>query len=236
MALRLAEVEPRPYVYICTPTGDESRDMFAHWDRLEKLLGRPLLRITRNMKDGRRMTLDTLIADFGALPNNRQRWCTRMLKIEPTVAFVKANQPAIQYVGLRADEETREGIYSSEVQSDFPLRRWGWGLPEVKAYLADRGIKIPVRTDCLKCYDQRLFEWRNFYRNNPKRWAIAVEQEERTGATFRSPARDSYPAALKDLAKEFDRRPLRGDVKLLQGSLMAADCDAEETACRVCRL
>ena len=46
MALRLAEVEPREYVYICTPTGRELPEMEAHWSRLETLLGAPLLRVT----------------------------------------------------------------------------------------------------------------------------------------------------------------------------------------------
>lgn len=242
MALRLAEVEPRDYTYICTPTGNESADMLEHWARLGDILGKPVYGLVRILKDPKTMTdgpiltLDVLIEMFNALPNNRQRWCTRMLKIEPMVAFLKANQPAIQYVGLRADEELREGLYSSEIVSDYPFRRWGWGLREVWTYLDSKGVRIPERTDCLKCYDQRLFQWRNFRRNYPELWTTAENQEEKTGATFRSPSRDSYPAALKDLAKEFDRRPLRGDVKRLQGSLITADCDTEQTACRVCRL
>src|SRR5262249_17220936 len=54
-----------------------------------------------------------LIDRMNALPNWRQRWCTRILKIEPTIAYLKINAPCVQYVGLRADEETREGIYGS---------------------------------------------------------------------------------------------------------------------------
>src|SRR5262245_37676527 len=42
VALRLAEIEPREYVYLCTPTGDELPAMLAHWAQLEVLLGRPL--------------------------------------------------------------------------------------------------------------------------------------------------------------------------------------------------
>lgn len=235
MALRLAEVEPRDYVYVCTPTGDESDDMLEHWEYLERLLGAPLVRLTTTHKDGRTMTLDTLIDEFNALPNNRQRWCTRMLKIEPMIAFLKANQPARQYVGLRADEEERPGIYSSEIESDFPLRRWGWGLAEVVDYLRKRGIRIPTRTDCLKCYDQRLYEWRNYLHNYPFRWMIAEAQEEKTGATFRSPSRDSWPASLKELRARFKSGwALIGDRKRNQGQLIAADAEAEETACRVC--
>lgn len=137
LALRLAEVEPRlDPIYLCTPTGDELPEMLAHWTRLETLLGKPLTRITNG-------TLDSLIAEFGALPNWRQRWCTRRLKIEPCLAFLKARQPATLYVGLRADEEERQGIYSSDVATRFPLREWGWGLPEVRAYLKERGVTIP---------------------------------------------------------------------------------------------
>ena len=42
---RLAEVEPRRYEYICTPTGDELPDMLAHWGRLESILGQPIIRL-----------------------------------------------------------------------------------------------------------------------------------------------------------------------------------------------
>ena len=31
LALRLAEIEPREYIYVCTPTGNEPPEMFAHW-------------------------------------------------------------------------------------------------------------------------------------------------------------------------------------------------------------
>ena len=31
LALLLKEREPRPYVYVCTPTGDELPEMFEHW-------------------------------------------------------------------------------------------------------------------------------------------------------------------------------------------------------------
>ena len=46
MALRLAEVEPRDYEFICTPTGNELPQMLAHWAKLEVLLGKPLVRLS----------------------------------------------------------------------------------------------------------------------------------------------------------------------------------------------
>lgn len=219
LALRLAEVEPRDYVYLITPTGDELPEMVAHWERLERLLGKPLTRVTNG-------TLKGLIQEFGALPNHRQRWCTRMLKIQPTIAFLARHAPAINYVGLRADEEERRGIYG-DVPSRYPLREWGWGLTQVKDYLRERGVTIPERTDCARCYGQRLIEWKRLLTKHPAIYADAEVDEARTGHTFRSPQRDTWPAALKDLRAAFDSgRRVRGEQPDEDG----------ENACRVCSL
>lgn len=219
MALRLAEVEPRDYVYICTPTGRELPEMEAHWAILEGLLGKPLIRITNGGK-----TLTDFVQIYKALPNWRQRWCTRQLKIEPTIAWMMQNQPATMYVGLRADEETREGIYDDRIVSDFPLRRWGWGLKEVWSYLAERGIEIPKRTDCDCCYGQRLGEWKALWRDHPDRYEASAVEERDTGFTYRSPGRDTWPASLDDLGKEFaSGRKVRGENNAPQ-------------PCRVCRI
>ncbi len=219
LALRLRELNPDvDYTYFITPTGDELPDMVAHWERLEKLLGKPMVRVTNG-------TLDTLIDRFGALPNWRQRWCTRILKIEPCIAWMARQQPAVLYVGLRADEPKREGIYGS-VSCRFPLREWGWGIKEVRAYLAEMDVVIPRRTDCARCYDQQIGEWKKLWKNHPTIYADAEAQEVRVGATFRSPGRDTWPASLALLRVEFEKgRKVRGE-----------DKDAEEGACRVCSL
>jgi hypothetical protein len=225
MALRLAEIEPRDYIYICTPTGNEPDAMFEHWRRLEVLLQKPLLRLTAG-------TLEGGIDKYNALPSHHMRWCTRELKIEPTIAFFKDNMPALLYVGLRADEETREGIYGDTVQSDFPFRRWGWTEPDVWEYLNLRGVPIPYRTDCEWCYDQTLREWRKLWRDNRPSWNRAIAKEDQTQHTFRSPSRDTQPASLRELGAKFETGFIpRGDTD--QGSLF----DAPDTAkCRVCRL
>lgn len=202
MALRLAEVEPRDYIYICTPTGDEPPEMFAHWRKLGQMLGRRIQPVTY------RTGLDGLIREQGALPNWRQRWCTRVLKIEPYAAWLMKNSPAVSYVGLRSDEEEREGGDYADVphvKMDFPLRRWGWGLAEVMGYLDQRGVSIPKRTDCRKCFFQRLIEWFELWRDDPEAWFSAEAQEAATGYTFRSPGRDTQPTALKDLREKFER-------------------------------
>lgn len=226
MAIMLARTEPREYAYLCTPTGDELSEMKAHWDKLEVLLGAPLIRLTNH-------TLDFWIDEFKALPNWRQRWCTRLLKIEPTIAYLKANAPCIQYVGLRADEEetVRVGIYGTEIPQRYPLREWGWTIKDVQEFLKQEGITIPERTDCARCYGQRLSEWYRLLKNHPAIYADAEAQELKIGATFRSPGRDTWPAALKDLRAEFERGRLpRG--MTLQEQLWPEDVQA----CRVCSL
>lgn len=222
LALALQEKEPdKNYEYICTPTGHELDEMTAWWNRLEAILGKPLIRITN-----RERTLTDLIYIHKALPNNRMRWCTRQLKIEPTIAWCVRNGPVKLYVGLRADEDEREGIYGDLVHSDFPFRRWGWGIDEVWGYLGSKGLAdcIPVRTDCYDCYDQKIREWWALWKFHPELYRRAMAMEEVTGATYRSPTRDTWPAGLRALAAEFESgRKIHGGTE-------------PRTACRVCSL
>lgn len=220
LALRLKEVEPcTDWEYVITPTGDELPPMVEHWANLERLLGKPFIRIANGASSG--LTLNSLIQIQQALPNFRQRWCTRILKIEPTIAWCVRNSPVLMHVGLRSDEGEREGIYSDLVQSRFPLREWGWGIAEVNGYLKERGIEIPRRTDCARCYHQRLSEWRDLWRDYPQIYWDAVAQEKKMGHTFRSPGRDTWPSDLESLAKEFSSgRKIRGDGK--QGGMCRA--------------
>jgi hypothetical protein len=230
MALRLHEMHPDiPYAYVCTPTGDELPDMFSHWRRLSDLLGSPIQPIMHN-----RM-LRGLIDDQQALPNHRQRWCTRMLKIEPYAAWLMRQSDThdriVSYVGLRADEPLREGGDYSDVpgvERAFPLRDWGWGRGDVLAYLRERGVTIPRRTDCARCFWQSLPEWHDLWRDHADIWADAVAQEDATGHTFRSPGRDTWPVGLRELGERFGR----GYVPREQHDLF----EALGLRCRVCRI
>lgn len=199
MALRLAELEPAPYQYVCTPTGNELPEMLRHWEHLEELLKTPIVRLQGS-------TLAGLIYQQRALPNWRMRWCTRMLKLEPFNAYVAAHLPATLFVGLRADELEREGnsLEGAEIDKRFPLREWGWGINQVRAYLEKRGVHIPARTDCAACFFQTLSEWHALWKNHPEEYAKAQAWEAFTGHTLRSAQRDSHPAALAELRKEFE--------------------------------
>ena len=225
MALRLRELNPAiDYTYICTPTGDELPPMFEHWKHCGVLLGKPIIPIMY------RSGLNGLIREKNALPNFRQRWCTQILKIQIFTTWLLQRlgeyDRVTTYVGIRADEDEREASdYQLPllVNSTFPMREWGWCLPDVLGYLDSKGVSIPKRTDCARCFFQRIAEWHNLWREYPEIYADAVRQEQELGHTFRTPGKDTWPTALNDLAKEFESgRALPKERGLLH--------------CRVCRM
>ena len=225
MAVLLTETYPEiTFEWVCTPTGNEPPEWFAHMRALRDIIGpiKPVM-----VAGG----LDGLIRQWNALPNWRQRWCTRVLKIEPFAAYLIQQAPARFYVGLRADEEEREGgDYQRvpDVEMVFPLRDAGMNIDDVRAFLADRSITIPTRTDCMLCFFQRLIEWWELWKDHPEAYALGEEYEALTGFTFRSPGRDSWPASLRDLRARFERGYVPRDTR--KRDLLST------MQCRVCRL
>lgn len=230
LAMLLKDLEPRPYTYVCTPTGDELLEMFEHWRYLGERLGKLIYPVMNG-------TLKSVIAKERALPNFRFRFCTRILKIEPYRAFLReqtAIGPVISYVGLRADEPGRAGGAYSDiegVQMRFPLREWGYDDPMVLNTLAHLGITTPDRTDCARCYHQRIGEWWNLWEKHRDIFMDAVGDEEQYGATYRTPGRDTWPTALKEMAVEFEggRKPDASLKRLARERAIAGSC-------RVCTL
>jgi 3'-phosphoadenosine 5'-phosphosulfate sulfotransferase (PAPS reductase)/FAD synthetase len=196
LALALAEFEPRPYTYLYTPTGDELPEMVGHLHNLEKILGQKIIKISNG-------TLASQTEEREFLPNVFARWCTAALKLVPATKFYADNAPVICYVGLRADEDDREGLRGSGSLQKFPFKEWGWDEDLVWEYLSIKGVSIPKRTDCARCPYQKLGEWYNLFVEHPEIYADAVADEEKYGHTYRSPGRDTWPASLKELAEEF---------------------------------
>lgn len=231
LSVLLKEREPRPYNYVCTPTGNELPEMFEHWRKLGDLLGKPILPIMH------RTGLKGIIRDQRMLPNFRARFCTRIAKIEPYIAFLRAQSaigPVVSYVGLRADEEGRAGGAYSDIDGvsmRFPLREWGYTDPMVLAGLAQRDIVIPYRTDCAVCYHQRIGEWYLLWVRHPDLFDEGIALEDEIGATFRTPGRDSWPSSLRDLKAEF----AAGRVPKTSLGRMNRE-RMESGGCRVCSL
>ena len=230
LSLLLREREPRAYTYVCTPTGDELPEMFAHWRELGEILGQRILPIMAT-------TLKQCITDEGALPNFKMRFCTRKIKIEPFIAWLCGQLhegPVVAYVGLRADEEARKGgVYGQieGIEQRFPLREWGFGEDDVQATLRRFDVTVPNRTDCARCYHQRLGEWFELWRDHRDIFMDAVADEARLGHTYRSPGRDTWPVALGAMGARFER----GDQPTVSLNRMSRERMAAG-GCRVCSL
>ena len=226
MAIALKEKYPEiDFDYICTPTGDELPEMIQHWENLECILRKKIIRIQNK-------SLYDWIETYKALPNWRQRWCTRLLKIQPCLLYIKTQkEKPFLYVGLRADEEERKGIYSEKVETIFPLRSWGWDLNKVVSYLREKNIKIPKRTDCALCFYQKISEWYYLWRDNRSYFEKGIYFEEKTGYTFRNPKKDKWGKNLREMAEIFSSGKVpRGATNQLPLF------DDEIISCRVCRL
>ena len=235
-AVGLNEFEPRPYQYVFTPTGNELPEVYDHIKKLEDVLNATIQIVTSGK------SLQGLIRKYNALPNWRQRWCTRELKIEVFNSYLKEHSPAISYVGLRADEpeSVRRGMVLGNVEGitqRYPLREWGWGINEVWDYLDVKGITIPERTDCAWCFFQRGAEWWRLWKNHPETYAQAEQQEELTGYTFRSPGghKDRHPVSLKDLRIAFENGTVPKGA-LPKNSDQLALFDTRQFMCRACSL
>lgn len=224
LAVSLADREPRNYFFCCTPTGDELPDMLEHMLRLGELLGS---RVYPIMGD---IGLIEGIKAEGVIPNRRMRWCTRKLKIVPFIAFLRgvaASGPVTVYVGLRADEPLRVGGLYGHIEGvdiRHPLREWGMTEAQVDGFNEQRGIIIPERTDCARCYHQQIGEWWRLWHDHYQLFAEARDLELEMGQTFREPkfhpdgspvtvtrrgltyaasSRDTWPVWLADMETVF---------------------------------
>jgi Phosphoadenosine phosphosulfate reductase family len=221
MALRLHELG-EAFELLFTPTGDELPELQAHIARIVARIGCRLITPPNR-------SLYEWIETYRALPNFRMRWCTRQIKIEPCIAYLLAHPGSTLLVGLRADEEARVGLYGEFAAYRYPLREWGWRLRDVRRYLSAQGVTVPARTDCALCYDQRLSEWYQLWKQHPDRFARGEVLEAQTGHTFRSGQRDDWPTDLAGLRGAFEagKRPRGvGDEDTLPMPLR----------CRVCSL
>jgi hypothetical protein len=224
MVLRMAELG-EAFECLFTPAGNEPEELFAHAQAVAEMIDRPIVQPPN-------LSLMFWIQKHNALPNFRQRWCTRQIKILPTIAYLQSLPERPTYcIGFRADEEVREGLYGEFATYRYPLQEWGWRLRDVMDYLDARGVQPPKRTNCLLCYDQQLGEWWELWKSRPEEWQKGELLEAQTGHTFRSDGRDTWPAGLAELRAKFKQGHIPRGADY-QRSLFDEDTYGR---CRVCR-
>lgn len=175
--------------YFFTDTGKELPEVYEYLDALEKYLEKPIERLSPfpRKEDANTAPFDHFLwAEHGGLlPSRRQRWCTYKMKIKPMGVFV-GRDPAINYVGIRADEMARSKLSSlSNVTPVYPFIEDGLVRQDILGLLEET-TGIPKyytwrsRSGCYFCFFQRKREWLGLRQHHPDLFAKAMRYEAET--------------------------------------------------------
>lgn len=164
--------------YFFCDTGAELPEVYDFIDRLEDYLGKEVVRLN----SGR--DFDHHLKRFGGyLPSPRQRWCTRVMKIEPFERFIGEDE-AVSYIGIRADEN-RDGYISTKrnIKPVFPFIQDSIARDDVFRIL-EESVGIPEyyrwrkRSGCYFCFFQQRKEWRGLKQEHPELFDAAKRYEK----------------------------------------------------------
>jgi 3'-phosphoadenosine 5'-phosphosulfate sulfotransferase (PAPS reductase)/FAD synthetase len=170
--------------YFFSDTGAELTEVYEFLDKLEAHLGKEIVRLSSGKDFDHWLSVHNEY-----LPSPKQRWCTRVMKIQPFEAFV-GDDPVISYVGIRADEN-REGYISQKasIKAVFPFIEDGLVRDDIFRMLEDT-VGIPEyyqwrsRSGCYFCFFQRQDEWLGLKRNHPELFEKARAYEKRKRERF----------------------------------------------------
>jgi 3'-phosphoadenosine 5'-phosphosulfate sulfotransferase (PAPS reductase)/FAD synthetase len=184
LAIHLKRTRPDIYdklEFYFTDTGTELDELYEYLEKLEQYLGRPIYKIKASVGEKKRIEYkaesvddksvpfdDVLFNKYnGFLPAPNARWCTRDLKIIPMEQWI-GNDHCISYVGIRADEPSREGYKSRSknvnITAVYPFRDDGLVINDIYRILEET-LGIPpyyrwrTRSGCYFCFYQRRVEY-----------------------------------------------------------------------------
>lgn len=166
--------------YIFHDTGKELPDTLEYLERIEAYLGVKVARTTT------RETFDDILRKKGGmLPSNHRRWCTELLKLKPFEQYI-GEEPCINYVGIRADED-RIGYISHKpnIKAVFPFREDGIDYAGMVRILEESGVGMPpytawgrTRSGCYFCFYQQKIEWVRLKQHYPEEFEKAKAYEK----------------------------------------------------------
>jgi hypothetical protein len=239
--------------YIFHDGGAELPETLEYLARLETILGRPVHRSSSTD------TFDHWLTVYGGmLPSTHRRWCTSRLKLKPFEDYV-GEDPVINYVGLRADED-RLGYISTKpnIKPVYPFRDDGLVRADIIRILEDAGLGLPrytewgrTRSGCFFCFYQQRIEWVRLLERYPDLYARARGYEEesvRNGVDFSWNARETLtelerPERVAEIKRNWEqserrRRETRGNLPLVAtlGGLDVEDSPSEHAGCIICSI
>ena len=184
LALLLHELAPHiNFRMVFTDTGAEEAPTLAMLDRLEEWLHKPIERLKSK-------GLFDLIRDYnGFLPSPTDRYCTRVLKLEPFREWISQFQGKTKwmFVGIRADESSRLAFAIDEVETVMPFVEMGINREWVYRKLASTiGISSSYRTrtrsGCISCPYQRTSELIGLLQRSPAEFELGASCEKLSAA------------------------------------------------------
>jgi len=234
--------------YIFHDTEKELPETYEYLDRLSAYLGRKI-QFTRPD-----YSFDKWLQIYGGMiPSSRRRWCTRKLKLEPFEKFV-GDDPVINYIGLRADEE-REGYISHKpnIRPSYPFREDGLVRVDIIRILDESGLGLPTftkwgrtRSGCYFCFFQQRIEWVRLLEKYPEKFEEAKRYEyvSNSGNAFfwngDEPLRElEKPERVEEIKSNWEQSRVRlkkrspNLVHLLGG---LEEEEEENDACLICHL
>lgn len=164
--------------YFFTDTGAELKEVYEFLDKLEGYLGKRIERLSSE-----RSFEHWLKVHNEYLPSAKQRWCTRVMKIQPFEAFV-GEDACVSYVGIRADENREAYIsHKDNINAVFPFIEDAIVRDDVFQILED-SIGVPEyyewrsRSGCYFCFFQRQDEWLGLKEKHPALFEKAKQFEQ----------------------------------------------------------
>lgn len=168
--------------YVFCDTNKELPETYDYLNQIEAFLGVKIIRIEAPRGFDHWLTLFQ-----GYLPSVQARWCTSYLKLKPFEDYI-GDQPVINYVGLRADENRDARISHKEnITVVYPFKEAGVDYAGVQKILLESGIGMPPYTEwgrsrsgCYFCFFQKSIEWVRLYEKHPDLFALAEEYEDKS--------------------------------------------------------
>jgi 3'-phosphoadenosine 5'-phosphosulfate sulfotransferase (PAPS reductase)/FAD synthetase len=197
MLLKMIEKQMQIDIILYCDVGLEFEEMYAHLDKLEQNINRPITRI-RCEQSYEYLMFDTPVKRkentkfsqrYGNIQTGygwagpRMRWCTSKLKDGPRERFLRPfreKYSVIEYVGIAADEDYRlERERNKNISHRHPLVDWGMTEADCLRYCYERGYDWGglyerfKRVSCWACPLQSLPELRQLHKHYPELWAKA---------------------------------------------------------------
>lgn len=238
--------------YVFCDTNKELPETYEYLNQVEAYLGKKIIRIEAPRGFDHWLTLFQ-----GYLPSIQARWCTTYLKLRPFESYV-GDEPVVNYVGLRADEDRDVRIsHKSNISVVYPFKEFNIDYTGVKEILLKSGIGLPSynkwgrsRSGCYFCFFQKTIEWVRLFESHPELFALAEEYENMSDSFKGKRFQWNNEMRLSDMRKpenaqkikeryegnQLRRWAARPNKKLVETLADLCDDENEDKGCAICHL